>query len=407
MTRHLLRLVWNRKRQNLLVALEIFLSFGVLFAIAFTVGVNYYNWRQPLGFDINGLWTIQLGYPYSGPVRPEDTEEQTAARARAAETLVQVLAAINAFPEVERTATSWPSMLYTRGGWSQDIGSDGFRSSSAMHIVSDEFRDVLNVKLVAGRWFAHEDDGRGTEPAVINARLARALFGDSSPLNRQLGPPGDSNAPALRIVGVIEDFRHEGELGFPGHATLVRPTVRGPRAALPNVLTLRVKPGTPADVEEKLVRTLQNVAPDWTFDVRSVASRREQAIRKALAPIALVTILAVFLLLMVALGLTGVVWQSVTTRIQEFGLRRAKGATAGHIRRQVVMELVLLTSLAVILGAVIVVQIPGLVPLAPPSVRVASVAAAVVVIYLLTLLCAWYPSRLATRIQPADALHYE
>ena len=51
MIRHLLRLVWNRKRQNLLVALEIFLSFGVLFAIAFTVGVNYYNWRQPLGFD--------------------------------------------------------------------------------------------------------------------------------------------------------------------------------------------------------------------------------------------------------------------------------------------------------------------------------------------------------------------
>jgi putative ABC transport system permease protein len=213
--------------------------------------------------------------------------------------------------------------------------------------------------------------------------------------------------PGLRIVGVIEDFRHDGELGFPGHATLVRPTVRGPRPALPNVLTLRVKPGTTADVEEKLVRTLQNVAPDWTFDVRSVASRREDAIRKALAPIALVTILAVFLLLMVALGLTGVMWQSVTTRIQEFGLRRAKGATAGHIRRQVMMELVLLTSVAVILGAVIVVQIPGLAPLAPPSVRVSSVAAAVAVIYLLTLLCAWYPSRLATRIQPADALHYE
>ena len=30
---------------------------------------------------------------------------------------------------------------------------------------------------------------------------------------------------------------------------------------------------------------------------------------------------------MVALGLTGVVWQSVTQRIREFGLRRAKGAT--------------------------------------------------------------------------------
>ena len=407
MIRHLLMLVWNRKRQNLLVALEIFLSFGVLFAIAFTVGVNYYNWRQPLGFDADDLWTIQLGFPYSGPARAEDTEEQTAGRARAAETLVQVLAAVNAFPEVERAATSWPSMLYARGGWSEDIGGDRFQTISAMHIVSDEFRDVLGMKLVAGRWFSREDDGRGTEPAIINARLARKLFGEASPINRELRPPGASNAPALRIVGVIEDFRHDGELGFPGHATLVRPTVRRTPAALPNVLTLRVRPGTTAEIEEKLVRTLQNVAPDWTFDVRSVATRREEAIRKALAPIALVTIVAVFLLLMVALGLTGVVWQSVTTRIQEFGLRRAKGATAGHIQRQVIVEMILLTSVAVIVGAAIVVQIPGLAPLAPPSVRVGSVAVAVTVIYLLTLLCAWYPSRLATRIQPADALHYE
>jgi putative ABC transport system permease protein len=405
--RHLLRLVWNRKRQNVLVALEIFLSFGVLFAITFTVGVNYYNWRQPLGFDVDGLWTIQLGYPYSGPARPEDTAEQTAGRARAAETLVQVLAAVNAFPEVERAATSWPSMLYTRGGWMEDVGTDGFRSGTAMHIVSDEFREVLGLTVVAGRWFSREDDGRGTEPAIINARLARALFGEASPINRELQPPGQSNAPALRIVGVIEEFRHDGELGFPGHATLVRPSVRGTPAALPNVLTIRVRPGTTAEVEEKLVRTLQNVAPDWTFDVRSVATRREEAIHKAVVPIALVTILAVFLLLMVALGLTGVVWQSVTTRIHEFGLRRAKGATAGDIRRQVVLELVLLASLAIIVGAVIAVQIPALPLLAPASVRFASVAAAVAVIYLLTLLCAWYPSRLATRIQPADALHYE
>jgi ABC-type antimicrobial peptide transport system permease subunit len=28
-------------------------------------------------------------------------------------------------------------------------------------------------------------------------------------------------------------------------------------------------------------------------------------------------------------------------------------------------------------------------------------------VYLLTLLCGWYPSRLATRVQPAEALHYE
>jgi ABC-type antimicrobial peptide transport system permease subunit len=28
-------------------------------------------------------------------------------------------------------------------------------------------------------------------------------------------------------------------------------------------------------------------------------------------------------------------------------------------------------------------------------------------IYLLTMACAWYPSRMATTVSPAEALHYE
>ena len=42
-----------------------------------------------------------------------------------------------------------------------------------------------------------------------------------------------------------------------------------------------------------------------------------------------------------------------------------------------------------------------------PRVFVASIAISVAAIYLLTLACGWYPSRLATKIQPAEALHYE
>ena len=42
-----------------------------------------------------------------------------------------------------------------------------------------------------------------------------------------------------------------------------------------------------------------------------------------------------------------------------------------------------------------------------PAVFIGSIAISVAAIYLLTLACGWYPSRLATKIQPAEALHYE
>jgi putative ABC transport system permease protein len=102
----------------------------------------------------------------------------------------------------------------------------------------------------------------------------------------------------------------------------------------------------------------------------------------------------------------------VTQRIREFGLRRAKGATIFDVRTQVLTEMLLMTTLALAAAVLLVAQLP-LLPLPPdlrvvsPAVFLVSIAISVLAIYGLTLACGWQPSRLATRIQPAEALHYE
>jgi len=118
---------------------------------------------------------------------------------------------------------------------------------------------------------------------------------------------------------------------------------------------------------------------------------------------------AMFIVVMVAMGLTGVVWQSVTQRIREFGLRRAKGATARDIQKQILGELVVLSSAGILLGGVIAIQFPllSLVGSIPGHVVAFGLASSVVLLYGLTLLCGAYPSRLASRVTPAEALHYE
>ena len=152
--------------------------------------------------------------------------------------------------------------------------------------------------------------------------------------------------------------------------------------------------------------------------MQPVAQQRHDMLRQFATPLIAIAIIAGFLLLMVALGLTGVVWQSVTQRTREFGLRRAHGATMGNVRRQVLGELTVMSTLALLAAVLLVVQLPFL-PIdlheyyllarmaIDRGVFVASIALSVAAIYLLTLLCGWYPSRLATRIQPAEALHYE
>jgi putative ABC transport system permease protein len=110
--------------------------------------------------------------------------------------------------------------------------------------------------------------------------------------------------------------------------------------------------------------------------------------------------------------LSGVLWQNVTRRTREFGLRRAHGATARAISRQIVAEFLVLTTFAVLAGVVLLAQIPLLpfppdLTLVPRSVFLFGTVLAVAAMYGVTALCAWYPSRLATRVPPAEALHYE
>jgi putative ABC transport system permease protein len=415
MTRHLLRLIWNRKRQNFLLTLEIFFSFLTLFGVTLFAVQYANNARQPLGYSIDRLWRIGID--------PKESDEDVAVKARHRETIRQLMIALQEMPEIEGVAAS-VNCPYGNSSWGGGIRLPGGRRIDyGMNHVTDDYRGLLGIRVVAGRWFSREDDAATWRPVVITQRLATEIFGDGVAVGQIIpderdpnGPPADpGDKPEVkRVVGVIDEFRQHGELATPEPYLFYRISLApsNPKETVPQLLTIRVRPGTTAAFEEALVKRAQAVAHDWSFEVQTLEAMREDKLRQYASPLMVVGIIAVFLLLMVALGLTGVVWQSVTQRIREFGLRRAKGATIPNVRTQVLVEMVIMTSIALLAGVVLVAQLP-LLPLpsdlniVPAGVFLASIAISVAAIYLLTLACGWYPSRLATKIQPADALHYE
>jgi putative ABC transport system permease protein len=169
---------------------------------------------------------------------------------------------------------------------------------------------------------------------------------------------------------------------------------------------LKLRPGTPATFEERLVARLQAEARDWSFEVETLAQTRESFLRDRLTPLLAVAVVAAFLMLMVALGLTGVVWQNVTQRTREIGLRRAKGAARVDVQRQILGEIGVMTALALAAGVLVAIQFPllDIIYFVEPHVYAIGLAISVTAIFLLTLACAWYPSRMAMRVEPAEAL---
>lgn len=154
---------------------------------------------------------------------------------------------------------------------------------------------------------------------------------------------------------------------------------------------------------------LRSVMKDRTIQIEPLDRARKSHMRLVLAPMAAASLVAVFLIIMVGLGMVGVLWQNVSRRTKEIGLRRALGGTAGDVHRQVLGELLVIATAGLLLGMAVVVQLPLLeiVDWMSPGVFTVGLIVSLLVMYGLTIAAGLYPSWLATKVQPAGALHYE
>lgn len=424
MTKHLLKLVWNRKRINFLITVEIFFSFIVLFGVVLAAVYYVDNYNQPLGFAYENVWRVAVEMNDRGedsqssqiaqtdgttPKEPTEKAEPVTAT-----TFKQLIASAKEFDEVEAVATATVTP-YGDGTDTSAIGDDSHQIRYGLNVVSDDYLQTLGLTLTRGRWFGKEDDGANYRPVVINERLSRDVFGDADPLGKELRRPNlppkqeEEKSTPMRVVGVISEFRKDGEYTAPENFLFARQTLNNQMNREPKALMLKVRPGTTAEFEEKIIKRLQSVAKDWSFEIEPVTKMRETANTFRLAPLIAGGLIAGFLMLMVAMGLTGVLWQNVTQRTKEIGLRRAKGATARRIHKQILAELIIIATFGLIFGVAAVVQFPLLDVIGDINSRVfsLSVVISLVVIYALTAICGLYPSWMATKVQPAEALHYE
>ncbi len=392
MTRHLLRLVWKRKRANALLTIEIFFSFLVLFGVATLAASMVLRYRRPLGFEYRDCWMI--GVPFQDEKGVDEHRLM----------IDSMLRELRTMPEVEAASAAATPPL-SASGWNGSIELNGRRFETSRNDTTDDFAKVLHVKILEGRWFSAEDDVAAIPPLVVDADLARSI----APHGSQVGQVVNMGKKPRRIVGVIAPFRKDGEFSSDRmNASFTRIQLNGNSDA-PHYLIVRMRQGVPADFEQVVMKRLHALAPDHPVRIQHMEAMHDMMLRIYLVPAIAAAVVAAFLVTMVFLGLSGVLWQNVTRRTREIGLRRALGATSLGVNRQILGEVALLSTLAVIIGLILIAQLPivGAFHFVTPVAYGIGIAASLAAIYLLTLLCGLYPGWLAGRVQPAQALHYE
>jgi len=397
MLRHLLKLIWQRKSRNLMLSLEILLAFVLVFALA-AFAARYVQLQQlPTGFAYRDQWMVQIS-----TVKPLVND---------AAIYDQLQRNLMTLPEVKNVAfAALPVYEMSRriGDYQRADGTGPVRID--VQDASDQYGATMDMRVTSGRWFSSADDGTDTTPVVINQLAAERLFpGAAGAPVGKLFSDSDANPTRYRVVGLVEAYRSQGEFMTPQPFMLPRFRPGVEKEAM-TIIMLKLQPGTPRAFESTLSTRIKQLQPQWSLVVTPLTEARASMLSLQLVPLKIGAVIAAFLLVMVAFGLFGVLWQNTTQRIPELGLRRALGATSASIYRQIVAEQFLLSSSAMLVGLLLLVQLPLAGVMGETlnwPVFWAAAALSAGVIYLLSLLSSLYPGWRAAQLSPAQALHYE
>jgi putative ABC transport system permease protein len=392
MIKHLFKMIWNKKKQNALLISEMLISFLVLFAVFTLLVYNYQNYKKPMGFDYENIWLVS----YNNAVKTMNSDSLTLFY----ETLRQT---IKSLPQVREISFSSDNAPFTF-----NTSQTGFTlnnkhiSNINIFTAEDSYVDVLNTKMLEGRWFSRQDMVSINQAVVINAGLKEELFGKGEAIGKLIGNDYDKNK--MKIIGVLQDMKVKGDYTNGGLAVYYRADTSAFKYL--GKILIKVTSNADAAFEGSLYKTLSNSMKNSNVEIEHLADKRKNMNYFALVPMIILLIVAFFLVINVALGLFGVLWYNINKRRGEIGLRRAVGASGNAVTRQLIGEAMVVATFSLIIGTFFVIQFPllNVFDLSSNTYFIA-LSLSIVFIYLLVLVCALYPGRQAAAVYPALALH--
>ncbi len=433
MIKMIFKQLWNQRRQNGWILLELTVITFFIFTTSVGVVRGLADYALPDGYEKENAYALQLK-EYEAHMFKYDVKEDKAKDSIFHANFNQLLLAIKGCPEVEAVAVinqhSFPG--------------SGSQTALAMYPEDSTFTPLRTVRyrtyLADGTDFikaygltdAHTGElmqlperiheGR---KVIVSASFARYMFGTIDVVGKGIGKVHNPSGKDLQeIVGVYQDFkRTDFQVGYPSIFTI--DTKMKGQKPFDHFIIYRLKEGVDGNAfEEKVMNEIAPRFANTPTVIQGIESFEESLnwyndIIGIYNHLRYTAVMLFFVLLCVFLGMTGTFWVRCRARRQEIGLMRSIGASQATITRQFMTEAWMLVTIGFLIAQPLIIHyIHGLewsvIDLtahywqdSKTWLTLATDALIYILMVLIALLGTWFPVKQASKDLPAEALRDE
>lgn len=350
--------LWSQRRTNIWLLLELIAVTIVGWLIINPVVVYVYDSLYPLGYDIDRLVCVGVkSYPKdSGRFNPAMDEQKVKTDA-----FLSIRGKLQADPRVESVSIGNSGNLPVVGGLVHSNRTHEGKEISLMQVTfyqgTDYFR-TLGLKAADYGPSADElsDADLNSRKVAITKVVADSLFPGENPMGRIIG--SDTTDHYYIVAGVLENVRMKPHMRE--NKVIFRNEPFSQVSDYRNNFLVRLRPGVSARdfVADKALESSLPTGNWYVNEFMTISDEEEEQelLYGITNSVVIGTVLTLFFLLMLVLGVSGLFWMQTRRRSRDAGIMKAFGASPSYVVRMLMLEGAILTVTGWFVGSLLYLQ---------------------------------------------------